>query len=48
MRSTGEAYTQRNKNGGKYRKKRRGGEGGKGGRNGGDEDKERLGKRRRE
>lgn len=25
MRSTGEAYTQRNKNGGKYRKKRRGG-----------------------
>lgn len=44
MRSTGEAYARRNKNGGKYRKKKRG----KGERNGRDEDKERLGKRRRE
>lgn len=41
MRSMGETYARRNKNGGKYRKKKTVGRE----RNGGDEDKERLGKR---
>lgn len=45
---TGGAYTQRNKDGGKYRKPAAKGRGQRGNREVGDEDKERLGRRRRE